>query len=860
MPITGKTTNIRASDLNTLKGVTGQQISLGTTAKTWIGNSANTSLGKHFVDTSSSTQDGSVVNSVSALTSTDSTWYKRGTYTSGDSSAISRDGSTLAVARSGYAVHIYTWNGSSWVFAQKITGHTASPYTAIALNSTGTTLAFSTPYYILSQTPTNIPGRVFVYVKSGSTWSEQATLTPTGYSVQEFNTMGPTAGLYPGSLAFSDDGNTLAVGGPADNGTRAATLITSEGAVYIYLRTGTTWALQKRQTSASRYCSISVSYSQSLGQVVAISADGNTIVAGGPSDSCTIGAVCVFTRSGTTWSQQTRIESDGTTLGHNFGSHVAVSSDGNTMAISSYGAGYTAPGRIYVYTRSGTTWTKQYDTAIGTHLGDANASYPSSLSLSSDGNTMVITASGKLGVYKRVSTTWSFSQLITTTLTQPVTSAGNIWTQITGDASRINVIKGYGNYGEQLTLSLVSGSYTQSVGGFWLQPSTAASKFGNDGVAFSPDGSIVAVGEYNYKPTGSSTLLAKSGSNWIISSTVEGSNTPRGHIAISGDNNTMVSGGYLIANSAGYTVGGAMVFVKNGSGVWSQQTTLSPTGTKLISASTTNFGALNSIGISSDGNTVAIGAQSDSTGNTLAGTAYVYTRSGTTWSQQTRLFGANTVSDYYGSSVSLSSDGNTLAVGAYNQTVGTTTGSGVVRVYTRSGTTWTLQSALPTPVKLGTATLGINFGISVSLSGDGNTIAVGARYDALSGTTTPYVGTVFIYTRSGSTWTQRAAIQPTDYVLNAYFGTSVSLSGDGWKLAVGGPGDNGATGNSTGATWIYRRGNATGTTWTKVSKLAATEANTSYQIGTCVSMSKKGDKLIVSSGTSAPTESVWLYK
>ena len=224
-----------------------------------------------------------------------------------------------------------------------------------------------------------------------------------------------------------------------------------------------------------------------------------------------------------------------------------------------------------------------------------------------------------------------------------------------------------------------------------------------------------------------------------------------------------------------------------------------------------------SVSLSSDGNTLAVGAigesskgtgvngvdQDDDTSN-QSGAVYVFTLSGTTWVQQAYVKASNTgTGDFFGRLVSLSSDGNTLAVGAVledskgtgvnglDQDDGTLNASGAVYVFTRSGTTWSQQAY----VKASNTGASDIFGISVSLSSDGNTLAVGATLEDSKGTgvngvdqdddTITDSGAVYVFTRSGTTWVQQAYVKASNTGASDQFGISVSLSSDGNTLAVG---------------------------------------------------------------------------
>ena len=141
-----------------------------------------------------------------------------------------------------------------------------------------------------------------------------------------------------------------------------------------------------------------------------------------------------------------------------------------------------------------------------------------------------------------------------------------------------------------------------------------------------------------------------------------------------------------------------------------------------------------SVSISGDGNTAIVGAYQDDTRAGNAGSASIYTRSGSTWSRQTKLMGGDE-GDVFGYSVAISSDGNTAIIGAWgDDDKGRNSGS--AHIYTRSGSTWTRQSKLvPSD---GAAS--DRFGNSVSISTDGNTAIIGAWSD-------DSIGSAYIFVR-----------------------------------------------------------------------------------------------------------------
>jgi hypothetical protein len=176
------------------------------------------------------------------------------------------------------------------------------------------------------------------------------------------------------------------------------------------------------------------------------------------------------------------------------------------------------------------------------------------------------------------------------------------------------------------------------------------------------------------------------------------------------------------------------------------------------------------VAIAGAGDTVLVGARFDDVGaNTNQGSAYVFVRSGSTWTQQAKLTAADGVAtDLFGNSVALS--GDTALVGAYYDDVGAIGGEGSAYVFVRSGSTWTQQAQL-------TAADSANsdqFGISVALSGD--TALVGAW---LNDVVTTDQGAAYVFVRSGSTWTQQARLTVADGAPFDQFGFSVALGGSG---------------------------------------------------------------------------------
>jgi len=284
-----------------------------------------------------------------------------------------------------------------------------------------------------------------------------------------------------------------------------------------------------------------------------------------------------------------------------------------------------------------------------------------------------------------------------------------------------------------------------------------------------------------------------------------------------------------------------------------------------------------SVALSSDGNTLAVGAPMENSraqginGNQAdestydAGAVYVFTRNGNTWTQQAYVKASNTRhSSNFGYIVRLSGDGNTMAVSAYHESSSATgingnqddesiPQAGAVYVFTRRDATWTQQAYIKAS-NTGEAEKGDEigdgdqFGFSLALSNDGNTLAAGAIAEDSAGqnqddNSLQSAGAVYVFNRSGSAWSQQAYVKPSNPGTGDLLGYSVSLTADGNMLAVGsfdedGPDDRS---NGTGAVYVYLRN---GTAWTQQAYLRASNAEPGDSLGVSVAISFDGNTIV----------------
>jgi hypothetical protein len=351
------------------------------------------------------------------------------------------------------------------------------------------------------------------------------------------------------------------------------------------------------------------------GASVALSADGSTAIVGAPQDANYAGAAWVFTRTNGRWSQQAKL---GYPAGNESqGSSVALSADGNTALVGAQSDG-NGVGAVWVFTRTNGVWPGGQKLVPNNAGGQAGVG--ASVALSSDGNTALIGGPFDVQNGAAIGAAWIY------------TRAGSTWTQ---GAKLVGSVKG----------APVPGQQGRSV-------------------------------------------------------------------ALSSDATTALVGGPLASSGSG----SVWVFVQS-NGSWSFQQRLLATNADESGAA--YFGL--SVGISADGNTAIVGGPDDSSG---AGAAWVWLRTtgGLPWSIQAPKLTAGSGLTMFGSAVSMSSDGNTVVVGAPRDS----NDVGAAFVFTRSGGVWSLEGAKWIP----TAPLvRPQYGAAVALSADGSTALVGGPYD-----------------------------------------------------------------------------------------------------------------------------------
>ena len=414
-----------------------------------------------------------------------------------------------------------------------------------------------------------------------------------------------------------------------------------------------------------------------------------------------------------------------------------------------------------------------------------------------------------------------------------------------------------------------------------------ASDFFGSSVAMSGDTLVVgAPGEDSSSPgvdgdqasnasfdSGAAYVFVRNGSTWIQEAYLKASNPDPDDnfgaaVAVSGD--TIVVGALWEeslttgingdeSGNAGVQVGAAYVFVRSGSS-WTQQAYLKASN----AGSLDNFGGT----VAVSGDTVVVGARGEASSATgvdgsqsnnsasSAGAAYVFTRTGSLWTQEAYLKASNTdQGDSFGRSIAVA--GNTIVVGASregsnatgidgDQTSNGADESGAAYVFVRAGSSWTQEAYL----KASNTDPGDRFGRSIAMTGD--TIVVGAVREASSATGVDgdqanngadNSGAAYVFVRAGSSWTQQAYLKASNTNTFDGFGASVAAAGD--TVVVGAYGEDssafGTNGNQldntagdSGAAYVFTR---YGSCWIQTAYLKSSNTDTIDYFGESVAAS-----------------------
>jgi uncharacterized repeat protein (TIGR01451 family) len=723
----------------------------------------------------------------------------------GFGSAVAVEGGTAAVGAfqengpggpSQGAAYVFVNAGGYWVFQQKLVagGGSMGDQFGTSIAISGDTVVVGAPY---KDDVLNDKGAAYVFVRSGSTWTEQQKLAASdGAGSDQFG------------WRVSISGDTITAGAPFRDGPGQP----NSGAAYVFVRSGTTWTEQQILTASDG------APGNQLGSGVSVSGDSAVIGATlGEGASADAGAAYAFVRSGATWSEQQKLTASDGAPGDAFGDAAAIA--GDTVVVGAPAAtvgGQGGAGSAYVFVRSGTTWSEQQKLTASD--GTASDGLGSSVSVSFD--TVVAGApgdnsfSGSAYVFVRAGTTWSEQQKLVPAGGGAVIFGAAV--SVFGDQALVGAPAGGTGVGS--AHMFVRGGSTWFFQSYLVPPwNTASDEFAR---SVSVSGETVLVGSpLDDRPGGAdlgAAYVQFRSTSWAEQQFLQPSDGAAGDrfgSAVSVDGDTAVVGSPLHDTAAGTDAGSAYVFVRTGT-TWSEQQEL----TASDGASFAEFGG----SVSIEGDTLVVGARADDgSAGQDAGAAYVFVRSGTTWNEEQKLTAADAAAfDQLGWSVAVA--GDTAVLGAPGVEAGGGSDDGAAYVFVRSGTVWTAQQKLtppdPTTVEI--------FGEAVALSGD--TALIGAPWQDPAA---PAPGSAYVFVRSGAVWSEQQKLAASDGLVGDDFGWSVSISGN--IALVGAAAADTPAGADAGAAYAFER---SGSTWTEQQKIMAWDAAAGDAFGSSVAL------------------------
>lgn len=548
------------------------------------------------------------------------------------------------------------------------------------------------------------------------------------------------------------------------------------------------------------------------------------------------------------------IKASNTETGDFFGWSIALSGDGNTLAVGAPAEDSKATGldgnqadntsdnsgAVYIFVKDELgQWIQQaYLKASNTEQPNLNTSrflpndrFGYRVALSDDGNTLAVTAlledSPSYGVncnqanYERTTTVQGSSSSDTT---------NTVISAVTYDLGAVYMFKRTGAQWSQ-------DAYVKPKSSLFHLDVSEGMRFG-ESLALSGDGKTLAVGARTDQmdwsgPTTFSSLSSSEGCyEYYPSSKSSASSSKLSSSSVISSSRSSGSSASAVSAVPGGSLSGAVYIYVYGENGWEEEAHVKP----LNSQSADLFGT--SVSLSTDGNNLAVGAIGEDSiatgvnGNQFDnscyyikddipvkdpaceesrfnarldnGAAYVFTRANKIWTQEAYLKPAEAYPlTSFGYSVSIAGDGNTLAIGAIGDASEDTgvdanplninkdfLGSGAVYIFGRTGIQWAQQSYIKLDVNIKAK----EFGWNIKISQDGNTLAAGSYKDASNATgingdegstVTSNAGAVFVYQRNGSSWVRKSYVKASNTDADDRFGLNVDLSADGSTMAVG---------------------------------------------------------------------------
>ncbi len=299
------------------------------------------------------------------------------------------------------------------------------------------------------------------------------------------------------------------------------------------------------------------------------------------------------------------------------------------------------------------------------------------------------------------------------------------------------------------------------------------------------------------------------------------------------------------------------VYLRSSTNTWASQQVV--TMTSAHNASDAQAGRMG-IDLDDDANRLIICSNYNDEGGSNRGKAYVYSRSSTTWSHEATLAASDAAdNDQFGIGALLNSDG-TYAVMAAPGDDTSNTSRGALYVFTRSGTSWTQQAKILPNLAQDWAQMGGAHLQKIALNSDATYVAATVQKGYAGG---EFDGAVEVWTRSGSTWSYQTIIEPpASNSTKSYFGSSIAMNSTGEYLVIGAAADD-RTVNQSGSVNVYFR---SGTSWSSQLLAYPTSGYSSYSaVGECCTINDEGTLMAVGAygaenGSNSVSGKVFIYQ
>ena len=684
------------------------------------------------------------------------------------------------------------------------------------------------------------PGSAYVFTRTDNVWSLQKKLgNPEPGSFDRFG------------VSVSIDGDTAMVGATEDDDDGYY----NSGSAYVYRRVGSVWTEPQKLSNPNP---------ARLGRFgSSVSLSGDTAIVGAYGDEVDgyvgAGSAYIFRLHAGTWFQQQKLSNPDPATYDSFGLSVSVSGDKAIVGVYGDDEGALGSGSAYIYTLSNGILSQQqklsnpqpdqyeyfgYSVALSGAVAivgaphdneDLGAAYiVTSGPVITTGGGELTALADEIHVGAGISTRGGDASLSATngiTLNEPMTTeGGSVILDADSDANGTGTFK---------IAAAIMDAFDQQ------QKLEASDAAGYDlfGYSVSISGDTAIVGAHydddDGSNSGSAYVFSRSDGTWTQQQKLTAADATAGDlfgfsVSISGYAAIV---GAPFADSGAPSSGAAYLFTWRDD-TWIQQQKL----TASDPSQDDRFG----MSVSISGRTAIVGAHHDDDAGSESGSAYVFVRNDSVWTQQQKLTAFDSaLHDNFGVSVSIS--GNTVLVGAF-QDDDAGSASGSAYVFTRNDNIWSQQQKLTAF----DAAAGDNFGVAVSISG--NVAVVGAYQDDDGGSDS---GSAYVFVRLGSIWIQQQKLTASDAAPNDWFGRSISISGD---LVLVGAYRNDGGGSDSGSTYVF---SCSGSMWTQQYKLIASDAATGDYFGHSVGIS--GDTAIVGayhndeSGTASGSVYVFEY-